>query len=97
MDQVKWIQDMDEFHNLMQKQIERNAHKGMQESWLAYPLEKCMIQLQISQEELRVALAHGVDVDDKAADVANWSFIIQNIFYKSSLARVHPNARFSGD
>ena len=94
----EWLTQHGLFTDLMIAQMERNSHKGMREAWIGYPLEQSMTQLQISIAELRTALAYGVDVDEKAADVGNWAYIVQDCFYNNPTLRGIPaNARFSGE
>lgn len=54
----------------MFERIRLNKHKGLRKAWLKYSVDGTLIELQMNKEELRIALAYGVDVLDKAADVA---------------------------
>lgn len=86
------------FTSLMHLQMERNSYKGMRDAWLDYPLEKCVTILQMSVQELRTALAYGHDVEEKAADVANWAWIIQDKFWHGPDMIGQPtNRRFTGE
>ena len=88
----------EKFTTLGAKQIEHNSHKGMRDAWLDYPLEQTLINLKMSVEELRVAAAYGIDVNEKAADVAVWAFIFQDIFFNSPVFTGLPTTkRFTGE
>lgn len=96
--EVQWVIELDNFTQLMMDQIKRNAHKGMREAWLEYPLEKTLVYLQISIAELRTALAYGLDVEEKAADVAVYAFILQDVFNNNpALKGIPSDSRYSGD
>lgn len=78
------------------RQIVRNWHKGGRDRWTSDSLDGQMLRLNISVQELRTALAYGVDVDEKAADVANWAFIIQDNWYNNpTLKGLPPEKRFN--
>lgn len=61
---------------LMVHQMIRNSHKGFRDKWFSESLDKQLLTLQMSVAELRTAITYGIDVEDKAADVANWAAII---------------------
>lgn len=62
--------------NLVRTMILRNAHKGMRDVWTNQSWDDQLISLNISVQELRLALVYGVDVDEKAADIMAWAYII---------------------
>lgn len=66
------------FFELMKAQMERNGHRKFREKWFNEPLDLQLTTLQMSIAELRTALVYGIDVEDKAADVANWACIIMD-------------------
>jgi hypothetical protein len=68
--------ELSDFMHTMALQSDRNWHKGGRDTWLETSFEIFLTSLQISIAELRTALTYGVDVDEKAADVANYAFYI---------------------
>lgn len=93
-----WQYQIAQFFDLCKEQMLRNRHKGMRETWTAQSLDAQLLSLQVSVAELRTALAYGVDVPDKAADVANWGFIIQDNFHHNpELIGLPPTKRFTSD
>lgn len=68
-------QILGDFMEVMQKQTSRNWHKGGREAWLG-GIDKYLQEAQQNLAELRIALAYGNDVAEKAADVANDMFYI---------------------
>lgn len=85
-----------QFSQTMLAQVERNRHKGMRKVWTAQDLDAQMLRLNISVQELRTALAYGVDVEDKAADCAVWSFMIWDNFTNNpELIGLPPGKRFN--
>lgn len=100
--QSEWEKKLDEFFHAMKQQIMLNSHKGMRDAWLSNPLEDQVISIKINTQELRTALAYGVDVLDKAADVAVWSFFVWDNFANNSKwgpegRTTPPDKRFTGE
>jgi hypothetical protein len=73
---------LDTFRDLMASQTTRNWHKGGREAWLkdGVDFDKYLLEAQINLQELRIALAYGKDVGEKAADVANDVFYLWDAF-----------------
>jgi hypothetical protein len=95
---LEWEEKLDEFLALMKKQILRNSHKGMRDAWLDYPLEGDVQAVKMSVEEARLAMAYGIDVDEKWADVAVWAFISSDAFHNNPALRGIPlHKRFTGE
>ena len=98
VNQDEWRKQLEHFKALMIHQIERNSHKGMCQAWLQNNLEQYLIELQMNLAELRIALAYGQDVGDKAADVAVDAFIVWDLFTNSPRFHGIPeNQRFDGE
>src|SRR5688572_30361236 len=94
----QWQKQMSEFWIAMRVQMERNEHKGMRDSWLKYNLDAAFQHLNMSVQELRLAVAMGIDIQDKAVDVANWPFIIWDNFYNNPAnigGLIPPEKRFT--
>lgn len=74
-DDLHWTQILADFMEVMEEQTTRNMHKGGREAWLG-EIDKYLLEAQQNLAELRIALAYGKDVAEKAADVANDMFYI---------------------
>jgi len=73
---VEFRRAVDQFVHYMLRRIDQNKHKGMREAWTNDDWEQQLIELQQNVSELRMAIAYGNDVADKAADVANNALMI---------------------
>jgi hypothetical protein len=65
-----------QFFQLMCAQMVRNTHKGWRKGYFNQSLDQQMQILKMDVAEARIALAYGIDVADKLADVANLCAII---------------------
>ncbi|MDQ3326965.1 MAG: hypothetical protein M3506_00375 [Chloroflexota bacterium] len=67
-----------EFADHMQAMILRNERNANGPGWLtdSYPVDRMMTILRQDVDELEIAVRHGSDVLDKAADVANLAMMI---------------------
>lgn len=64
--------------------IRQNSHKGLRTAWTNKDWEAQLIELNMNVYEMRGAMTFGVDVLDKAADVAVDAFILWDNWHSNA-------------